>query len=194
MAYSLPPLPYATEALQPHFSQDAMAYHHGIHHREHVDLLNGLVEGSDFATVPLESLVLKSSGDIFNHAAEHWNHTFYWSSLAPDGGGEPEGALRDALEETFGSVDRFRTIFTDKAVRLFGAGWTWLVRNKDGSLSIENLSNAGTPITAGQTPLLACDMWEHAYYIDHRNRRRDYLAAFWACVNWAFAAQNLRGD
>ena len=190
MAFELPALPYAKDALAPHISAETLEFHHGKHHQTYVTNLNNLVPGTEFEGLSLEEIVVKSSGGIFNNAAQIWNHTFYWNSLAPNAGGEPTGELADAINATFGSFAKFKEEFTKTAVTTFGAGWAWLVKNPDGSLALVSTSNAGCPLTAGQTPLLTCDVWEHAYYIDFRNARPAYLEAFWALVNWDFAAKN----
>ncbi|MCX7073667.1 MAG: superoxide dismutase [Fe] [Methylococcales bacterium] len=190
MAFELPALPYAKDALAPHISAETLEFHHGKHHQTYVTNLNNLVPGTEFEGLSLEEIVVKSSGGIFNNAAQIWNHTFYWNSLAPNAGGEPTGELADAINVTFGSFAKFKEEFTKTAVTTFGAGWAWLVKNPDGSLALVSTSNAGCPLTAGQTPLLTCDVWEHAYYIDFRNARPAYLEAFWALVNWDFAAKN----
>ncbi len=190
MAFELPALPYAKDALAPHISAETLEFHHGKHHQTYVTNLNNLVPGTEFEGLSLEEIVVKSSGGIFNNAAQIWNHTFYWNSLAPNAGGEPTGELADAINVTFGSFAKFKEEFTKTAITTFGAGWAWLVKNPDGSLALVSTSNAGCPLTAGQTPLLTCDVWEHAYYIDFRNARPAYLEAFWALVNWDFAAKN----
>jgi Fe-Mn family superoxide dismutase len=191
MAFELPALPYAQDALEPHISAETLGFHYGKHHATYVAKLNGLVEGTDMADKSLEEVVKSSSGGIFNNAAQIWNHTFYWHSLSPNGGGEPIGALGDAITAKWGSFDDFKAAFNDKAVNNFGSSWTWLVKNADGSLEIVNTSNAGTPITdEGVTPLMTVDLWEHAYYIDYRNVRPNYLGGFWSLVNWEFASAN----
>jgi Fe-Mn family superoxide dismutase len=193
MAFTLPALPYAKDALEPHISAETLDFHHGKHHNTYVTKLNGLIEGSEFAGQSLEAIILGSSGGVFNNAAQIWNHTFYWNSLAPNAGGEPTGPLADAITTAFGSFAEFKAKFTDSAVNNFGSGWTWLVKNTDGSLAIVNTSNAATPLSDGVTPLITCDVWEHAYYIDYRNVRPNYLEAFWALANWEFAAANFAG-
>ncbi|GAA3912225.1 Fe-Mn family superoxide dismutase [Litoribacillus peritrichatus] len=191
MAFELPALPYEINALEPHISQETLEFHHGKHHNTYVQKLNGLVEGTDLANKTLEEIIKTSEGGVFNNAAQIWNHTFYWNSLSPNGGGQPTGALADAINAAFGSFEEFQAKFNDKAVNNFGSSWTWLVKKADGSLDIVNTSNAGTPITEeGVTPLITVDLWEHAYYIDYRNVRPEYLKGFWALVNWDFAAQN----
>ncbi|MGL4459643.1 MAG: superoxide dismutase [Fe] [Plesiomonas shigelloides] len=191
MSFELPALPYAKNALEPHLSAETLEYHYGKHHNTYVVNLNNLVPGTVFEGKSLEDIVKTSSGPIFNNAAQVWNHTFYWNCLAPQAGGEPTGALADAINQAFGSFDAFKTQFNDAAVKNFGSGWTWLVKKADGSLAIVNTSNAGCPLTEGHTPLLTVDVWEHAYYIDYRNVRPNYLNGFWALVNWNFVAKNL---
>lgn len=190
MAFELPELPYAINALEPHISQETLEYHHGKHHNTYVTKLNGLIPGTEFEGKSLEDIIKSSSGGVFNNSAQVWNHTFYWHSLSPNGGGTPSGALGDAINAKWGSFEAFQKEFDEKAVTNFGSGWTWLVKNSDGSLEIVNTSNAGTPITEGQTPIITVDVWEHAYYIDYRNARPKYLEAFWKLANWDFAAEN----
>lgn len=190
MAFTLPELPYALDALEPRISKETLEYHYGKHHQTYVTNLNNLIEGTDMANDSLEDIVKKSSGGVFNNAAQVWNHTFYWNSLSPNGGGEPTGALADAINAKWGSVDNFKAEFNKSAAGNFGSGWTWLVKKADGSLDIVNTSNAGTPLTTDDVPVLTCDVWEHAYYIDTRNSRPQYLENFWALVNWDFASKN----
>ncbi len=190
MAFELPELPYAKDALEPHISAETLEFHHGKHHATYVTKLNGLIPGTEFDGKSLEDIIKSSSGGVFNNAAQIWNHTFYWNSLSPNGGGAPTGALADAITAKWGSFEAFQTEFNDKAVNNFGSSWTWLVKNSDGSLDIVNTSNAATPITGDQTPIITVDLWEHAYYIDFRNLRPKYLEAFWALANWEFAAEN----
>ncbi|MEH6470709.1 MAG: superoxide dismutase [Fe] [Halopseudomonas sp.] len=192
MSFELPPLPYAKDALQPHISAETLEYHHGKHHNTYVVKLNGLIPGTEYENKTLEQIITSApAGGVFNNAAQIWNHSFYWSCLSPNGGGEPSGAVADAINSAFGSFDEFKAKLTDSAINNFGSSWTWLVKNADGSLAIVNTSNAGCPLTAGQTPLLTVDLWEHAYYIDYRNLRPDYMNAFWSLVNWEFVASNL---
>ncbi len=193
MQHQLPPLPYALDALQPHISKETLEFHYGKHHQAYVTNLNNLVKGTEFENASLEDIIRKSSGGIFNNAAQVWNHTFYWSCLAPRAGGEPKRPLADAVSRKFGSFAAFKEVFSKSAVGNFGSGWTWLVRKGDGSVDIVNTSNAATPLTGPDKPLLTCDVWEHAYYVDYRNRRPDYVAAFWNLVNWEFAAKNFAG-
>ncbi|BBC39457.1 superoxide dismutase [Fe] [Photobacterium damselae subsp. piscicida] len=192
MAFELPALPYAKDALEPHISAETLEYHYGKHHNTYVVKLNGLVEGTDLADKSLEEIIKSSAGGVFNNAAQVWNHTFYWHCLSPNAGGEPTGEVAEAINKAFGSFEVFKAQFTDSAVNNFGSGWTWLVKNTDGTLTIMNTSNAGCPIVEeGITPLLTVDVWEHAYYIDYRNLRPTYMDAFWALVNWDFVAKNL---
>lgn len=194
MAFELPELPYAKDALAPHISAETLEFHYGKHHATYVTKLNGLVPGTEYESMPLEDIIKQSSGPVFNNAAQVWNHTFYWHCLSPNGGGEPSGALAAAIDKQWGSFAAFKTEFDDKAVNNFGSSWTWLVKNSDGSLAIVNTSNAGTPLTdSGVTPVLTVDLWEHAYYIDYRNVRPQYLEAFWKLVNWEFANSNFAG-
>ncbi len=190
MEHALPALPYPLDGLQPHISKETLEFHYGKHHQTYVTNLNNLIKGTEFESASLEEIVKKSSGGVFNNAAQIWNHTFYWNSLSPKGGGAPSGALAAAIDKKWGSFDAFKEAFTKSAVGNFGSSWTWLVKKTDGSLDIVNTSNAATPVTTADTPLITCDLWEHAYYIDYRNRRPDYLGAFWSLVNWDFASEN----
>ncbi|HBI21570.1 MAG TPA: superoxide dismutase [Fe] [Legionella sp.] len=192
MTFTLPELPYAMDALSPHISKETLEYHYGKHHQAYVTNLNKLIVDSDFALMTLEQVIKKSSGGIFNNAAQVWNHTFYWHCLSPNGGGEPSGKLADAIRLAFGSFAAFQEQFTQTAIATFGSGWAWLVQDEQDRLKIISTSNAATPMTEGLTALLTCDVWEHAYYIDYRNARPTYLNAFWQLVNWDFAASNLR--
>ncbi len=192
MTFTLPKLPYASAALAPHISEETLDYHYGKHHQAYVTNLNKLVADTDFASMSLEEVINQSSGGIFNNAAQVWNHTFYWHCLSPNGGGEPQGKLADAINKEFGSFEKFQTQFTQTAATTFGSGWAWLVQNDAGDLKIISTSNAGTPMTEGLHALMTCDVWEHAYYIDYRNVRPDYINAFWKLVNWEFVASNLR--
>ena len=191
MEHTLPALPYAMDALAPHISKETLEFHYGKHHQTYVTNLNNLIKGTEFESASLEDIVRKSSGGVFNNAAQVWNHTFYWHCLAPNAGGAPSGALADAINAKWGSFDAFKDAFTKSAVGNFGSGWTWLVKKADGSLDIVNTSNAATPLTGADKPLMTCDVWEHAYYVDYRNRRPDYMAAFWALVNWDFVAKQM---
>ncbi|UYG03182.1 superoxide dismutase [Fe] [Halomonas sp. LR3S48] len=190
MAFELPALPYEKNALEPYISAETLEYHYGKHHQAYVTKLNELIEGTDNADKSLEEIIKSSSGGLFNQAAQVWNHTFYWHCLAPNGGGEPTGALAEAISARFGSFAKFKETFNASAVANFGAGWTWLIKTADGGVDIVNTSNADTPIAHGQTPLLTIDVWEHAYYIDYRNARPKYLENVWSVLNWDFVAQN----
>jgi len=190
MPFQLPPLPYPKNALAPTITEETLEFHYGKHHQTYVTNLNNLVEGTEFAGKSLEQIITSSSGGMFNNAAQVWNHTFYWHCLSPNGGGEPTGDLANVINRTFGSFEKFKEEFTKCAVTTFGSGWAWLVKNADGTLALVSTSNAGCPLTTDQKPLLTCDVWEHAYYIDYRNARPAYLEAFWKLVNWEFAAEN----
>lgn len=192
MAFTLPALPYSLDALAPHISKETLEYHYGKHHQAYVNNLNKLIPGTAFENLSLEDIIKKASGGIFNNAAQIWNHTFYWHCMSPNGGGEPVGKLADLINKSFGSFAAFKEQFTQAAATTFGSGWAWLVQDKDGALKITSTSNAGTPMTEGQQALLTCDVWEHAYYIDYRNARPDYINAFWSVINWDFVAANLR--
>ncbi len=187
MAFELPALPYAKDALAPHISAETLEYHYGKHHKTYVDKLNGLVPGTEYEGKSLEDIIKTSSGGVFNNAAQIWNHTFYWNCLSPNGGGEANGAVAEAINKAFGSFDKFKEEFTNSAINNFGSAWTWLVKKADGSVAIVNTSNAQTPLTdASVKAILTVDVWEHAYYIDYRNSRPNYLNAFWSLVNWEF--------
>ena len=190
MHFELPPLPYEKNALEPHISAETIEYHYGKHHNTYVTNLNNLIANTEYDGKSLEEIIKSSTGVIFNNAAQVWNHTFYWNCLTPGGGGEPAGALLEAITKKFGSFDEFKKLFTQKAITTFGSGWAWLVKNADNTLEIISTSNAETPMTGGKTALLTCDVWEHAYYIDYRNARPDYVAAFWNLVNWNFVVKN----
>lgn len=191
MAFELPPLPYEKNALAPHISEETLEYHYGKHHKTYVDKLNGLIPGTEFENKSLEDIIKSSSGGVFNNAAQIWNHTFYWHCLSPSGGGEATGVVGEAIVKAFGTFEKFKEEFTNSAATNFGSGWTWLVKKSDGSVGIVNTSNAGTPLTDDSVkPLLTVDVWEHAYYIDYRNSRPNYMEAFWALVNWDFVNEN----
>ena len=193
MAFELPPLPYAKNALAPHLSEETLEYHYGKHHAAYVAKLNELVANTKFAAMSLEEIVKSADkGPLFNNAAQHWNHSFYWNCLAPKAGGTPDGELAAAIKRDFKSFEDFVAQFSNAAVSQFGSGWAWLVRKGDGSLAIESTSNAENPLTRNLHPLLVCDVWEHAYYIDYRNARAKYVEAFWNLVNWKFVAANLK--
>lgn len=193
MSFTLPDLPYARDALAPHISAETLDYHYGKHHKTYVDKLNGMVEGTQYADMSLEEVVRNSEGGVFNNAAQIWNHTFYWNCLSPNGGGEPTGELAAAITRDFGSFEAFRDQFSQTAINTFGSGWAWLVQNPDGTLALVSTSNAETPLTGEAKPLLTCDVWEHAYYVDYRNARPSYVEAFWHLVNWEFVASQMNG-
>ena len=185
----LPELPWPRDALKPHLSKETLDFHYGKHHAAYVTNLNKLLPGTPCENMTLEEIIQKApAGPLFNNAAQVWNHTFYWNCLSPKGGGEPEGKLAEAIQNDFGSLAKFKEKFSDAAVKQFGSGWAWLVRTKDGKLAVESTGNAGNPLKEGKTPLLTCDVWEHAYYIDYRNARPKYVEAFWKIVNWEHAA------
>ena len=190
MAHELPALPYDMNALEPTISKETLEFHYGKHHQTYVTNLNNLVAGTEFENSSLEEIVIKSSGGIFNNAAQIWNHSFYWNCLGPNAGGAPSGTLAVAINSAFGSFEEFKKQFAQSAATNFGSGWTWLVKNGDGSVEIVNTSNAATPLTDGKTPLLTIDVWEHAYYIDYRNARPKYLEEIWNVVNWDFVGTN----
>jgi len=191
MAIELPPLPWARDALAPHISAETIDYHYGKHHQTYVTNLNNQIKGTEFEDLPLEEIIRKSSGGMFNNAAQIWNHTFYWNCLSPNGGGEPTGVLADKINQAFGDFAKFKEEFTKTSVGTFGSGWGWLVQRPDGSLALASTSNAGTPLTGSDRALLTCDVWEHAYYIDYRNARPKYVEAFWNLVNWDFVTSQL---
>ncbi len=193
MAFELPALPYEKNALEPYISAETMEYHYGKHHQTYVTNLNNLLPGSGFEGKDLETIIKTSSGGMFNNAAQVWNHTFFWNGLKPNGGGQPAGALADAINASFGSFDKFKEEFTKVAVGTFGSGWAWLVKKADGKLALASTTGAGNPMTSGDIPLLTCDVWEHAYYIDYRNARPKFIEAFWNLVNWDFVAKNFAG-
>lgn len=190
MPFQLPELPYSQNALEPHISAETLEYHHGKHHKTYVDKLNELIVGTDFSNKTLEDIIKTSNGPIFNNAAQVWNHTFYWHCLAPHAGGEPDGKLGQMIAKTFGSFAQFKEQFSKIAIGTFGSGWGWLVKDTNQELKIISTSNAANPLTENLIPLLTCDVWEHAYYIDYRNARAKYVEAFWSLVNWKFVADN----
>ena len=190
MIHELPALPYAKDSLLPHISAETIEYHYGKHHQAYVTNLNNLIKGTEFEALSLEDIILQSAGGVFNNAAQVWNHTFYWSCLSPNGGGAPTGAVADAIDAKWGSFDAFKEAFSKAAIGTFGSGWAWLVKNTAGELEIVSTSNAATPMTNGQTALMTCDVWEHAYYVDYRNARPKYVEIFWNLVNWDFVAAN----
>ncbi|KTD14012.1 superoxide dismutase [Fe] [Legionella israelensis] len=191
MSFSLPKLPYALDALEPHISRETLEYHYGKHHQAYVNNLNKLIADTEYEQMSLEDIIKKSKEGVFNNAAQTWNHTFYWNCMSPDGDGEPSGKLADEIKKTFGSFDAFKEQFSQAAISQFGSGWAWLVQDKNGHLKITSTSNAGTPMTNEENALLTCDVWEHAYYIDYRNARPDYVKSFWEIVNWDFVADNM---
>lgn len=190
MKHELPDLPYPLDALEPHMSRETLEYHHGKHHATYVEKLNGLIEGTEFADADLVDIVRRADGAVFNNGAQAWNHAFFWNCLAAEGGASPTGELAQAIERDFGGTDALREKLSDAFSNLFGSGWIWLVRQSDGSLAVSATQNAGNPLTEGQVPLLTCDAWEHAYYIDYRNAKAKYFDGFWQRVNWHFVAQN----
>jgi Fe-Mn family superoxide dismutase len=193
MAFKLPDLPYAKDALAPYISAETLEFHHGKHHAAYLNRLNELINNTDWASQTLEDIIRKAGpGVLFNQAAQHFNHSFYWTCMKPNGGGTPGGKLGDAITKTFGGFDQFKKQFTDVSVGQFGSGWAWLAQKADGSLAIYSTPNAETPLTRNDTPLLTCDVWEHAYYIDYRNARPTYVQAFWNVVNWDFVSSNLK--
>lgn len=191
MEHTLPALPYPRDALAPHISEETLDYHYGKHHQAYVTNLNNLIKGTEFENSSLEEIIKKSSGGIYNNSAQIWNHTFFWDSLKPNGGGEPKGALADAITKKWGSFEDFKKAFQASAVGNFGSGWTWLVKKADGGVDIVNMGAAGTPLTTGDKALLTIDVWEHAYYIDYRNARPKFVETFLASLaNWDFAEKN----
>ncbi|HOX80522.1 MAG TPA: superoxide dismutase [Bacteroidales bacterium] len=191
MKHELPPLPWAKNALEPYISQQTIEFHYGKHHQTYVNNLNNLIVGTPFENSNLEDIILRAEGGIFNNGAQVWNHTFYWNCLMPNGRSEPMGRLGEAIKRDFGSFEAFKENFTSAAVSLFGSGWAWLVKNPHGHLEIIQESNAGNPLRWGKTPLLACDVWEHAYYLDKQNRRADYVADFWKIIHWNAVEERL---
>ena len=190
MEHTLPPLPYAKDALQPHISAETLEYHYGKHHQAYVTNLNNLIKGTEFENLSLEEIIKISQGGVFNNSAQVWNHTFFWNCMTPNGGGAPTGPVADAINAKWGSFDKFKEEFQKSAVGNFGSGWTWLVKKTDGTVDIVNTSNAGTPLTTDNVALLTCDVWEHAYYIDYRNARPKFVEAWWNVVNWDFVNKN----
>jgi superoxide dismutase, Fe-Mn family len=191
MPHELPNLPFEMNALEPHISEKTLSFHYGKHHAGYVAKLNAAVAGTELEGKTLEELIMSQSGGIFNNAAQIWNHTFYWNSMSPNGGGEPTGAIAGKIDEAFGSFEEFKTAFTAAAGGHFGSGWAWLVMNSNGGLEIVDTHDAGNPLTDGLTPILTCDVWEHAYYIDRKNARPAYIAAWWELVNWDWANQTI---
>lgn len=191
MIHELPKLPYEMNALEPFISQRTIEFHYGKHHQAYVTNLNKLIVGTEFENASLEDIVRKASGGIFNNGAQVWNHTFYWNCMKPNGGGEPAGKLADAILKHFGSFAEFKEKFSNAGATLFGSGWAWLVKKEDGNLEITQESNAGNPLRSSGTPLLTCDVWEHAYYLDKQNLRPGYIADFWNLVDWDAVARRL---
>jgi len=191
MEHTLPPLPYAKDALQPTMSAETLEYHYGKHHQAYVTNLNNLIKGTEYENMPLEEIIKKSQGGVFNNSAQVWNHTFFWNCMTPNGGGAPTGPVADAINAKWGSFDKFKEEFQKSAVGNFGSGWTWLVKKTDGTVDIVNTSNAATPLTTENKALLTVDVWEHAYYIDYRNARPKFVESWWNIVNWDFVNQNL---
>ncbi|MDH4157399.1 MAG: superoxide dismutase [Fe] [candidate division Zixibacteria bacterium] len=190
MAHQLPSLPFDMDGLAPHISSETLKYHYGKHHQAYVTNLNKLIAGTEFEAATLEEIIKKATGGIYNNGAQVWNHTFYWNCLSPGGGGRPKGPLAAALDKVFGSFEEFQKQFSQTAITTFGSGWAWLVRDAEGSLALVSTSNAGNPLRDNEKPLLTCDVWEHAYYIDYRNARPAYVTAFWNIVNWEFVEKN----
>ncbi len=193
MDFKLPELPYALNALSPHIGEKTLEFHYGKHHKAYVDNLNNLVKGTKFENASLEQIIREAEGGIYNNGAQVWNHTFYFSAFSGEGSREPLGIMADAINRSFGSFDQFKEKFSNAAATLFGSGWAWLVKNNDGSLEIIQESNAGNPLRAGLTPVLTCDVWEHAYYLDYQNRRVDYIKSFWNILNWDQISKRYQG-
>lgn len=191
MEHKLPALPYTKDALEPHISAETLNYHHDKHHRSYIENLNKLIKGTNHENKPLTEIVMSSEGDLFNNAAQAWNHDFYWKCLSPNGGGDAKGKVNEMIQERWGNFSKFKDEFSEQAGNHFGSGWTWLVINRSNKLEILNTTNAGSPVAEGLKPLLTLDIWEHAYYIDYRNKRPDYITAFWNVVNWDFVNENL---
>ncbi|WP_319226821.1 superoxide dismutase [Draconibacterium orientale] len=189
MAFSLPKLPYANNALEPVISEKTIEFHYGKHHQAYVNNLNGLIEGTEFEKASLEDIIKKADGGIFNNGAQVWNHTFYFMQFGPDGCKEPKDDLKAAIDAKFGSFDAFKEAFSKAAATLFGSGWAWLVVDENGELEIVQTSNAGNPLRDGKKPLLTCDVWEHAYYLDKQNARPAYVADFWKIVDWKVVSE-----
>jgi Fe-Mn family superoxide dismutase len=193
MAFELPKLPYAMDALAPNISAETLEFHHGKHHATYVTNLNNLIKGGKFENAPLQQIIKEAGpGPLFNNAAQHFNHSFYWTSLKPHGGGEPAGKVADGIKKAFGDFAAFKKKFSETATTHFGSGWAWLVEKSDGALDVVGTHDADTPVDHGTKPILTCDVWEHAYYIDYRNARAKYVEAWWNLVNWDFANANLK--
>ena len=191
MEHKLPDLPYSKEALQPHISAETLEYHHGKHHKAYVTKLNELIKGTEFENMALEDIIVKAEGPVFNNAAQHWNHSFFWNCLSPNAGGNPDGKIADLINKKFGDFNKFKDEFSKMAVANFGSGWTWIVQTDNGAIELMNTGNADTPLNHGKKALMTLDVWEHAYYIDYRNSRPDFIKAFWNLVNWNFVNENI---
>lgn len=191
MEHKLPDLPYSKEALQPHISAETLEYHHGKHHKAYVTKLNELIKGTEFENMALEDIIVKAEGPVFNNAAQHWNHSFFWNCLSPKSGGNPDGKIAELINRKFGSFDKFKDEFSKMAVANFGSGWTWIVQTDNGEIELMNTGNADTPLKHGKKALMTLDVWEHAYYIDYRNSRPDFIKAFWNLANWNFVNENI---
>lgn len=194
MEHQLPELPYSKTALQPHISSETLEYHHGKHHKAYVTKLNELIRGTEFETKSLDEIIKKAEGPVFNNAAQHWNHSFFWNCMSPQGGGTPTGQIAELINKKFGNFDKFKEEFSKLAVGNFGSGWTWIVRGSNGDIELMNTGNADNPMKHGKKALLTLDVWEHAYYIDYRNARPDFVKAFWNLTNWNFVNQNLNQE
>ncbi|MCX8514070.1 MAG: superoxide dismutase [Fe] [Burkholderiales bacterium] len=190
MEHKLPVLPYQLDQLAPYLSKETLEFHYGKHHQTYITNLNNLIKGTEFENLSLEEIIKKSNGGVFNNAAQIWNHTFYWHCLTPNSAQAPSGKLLEAINKKWGSFEEFKKAFNQTCITTFGSGWGWLVKNASGELELVSTSNAATPLTTANIPLLTCDVWEHAYYIDYRNSRPNYLDAFWKIVNWDFVAKN----
>ncbi|MBE8222134.1 MAG: superoxide dismutase [Fe] [Bdellovibrionales bacterium] len=192
MSFTINKLPFEKNALEPHISSETLDYHYDKHHQAYLTKLNDAVKGTDLENKSLEELITSQKAGIFNNAAQVWNHSFYWNCLSPQGGGQASGKIKELIEKKWDSFDNFKEAFSTACATNFGSGWTWLVQNSDGNIEILSTSNAGSPLTSNQTPLLTCDVWEHAYYVDYRNARPKYIQAFWNLVNWDFVNSNLK--
>lgn len=194
MEHQLPELPYSKTALQPHISSETLEYHHGKHHKAYVTKLNELIKGTEFENKSLDEIIKKAQGPVFNNAAQHWNHSFFWNCMSPQGGGTPTGQIAELINKKFGNFDKFKEEFSKLAVGNFGSGWTWIVKGSNGDIELMNTGNADNPMKHGKKALLTLDVWEHAYYIDYRNARPDFVKAFWNLTNWNFVNQNLNQE
>lgn len=194
MEHQLPELPYSKTALQPHISSETLEFHHGKHHKAYVTKLNELIKGTEFENKSLDEIIKKAQGPVFNNAAQHWNHSFFWNCMSPQGGGTPTGQIAELINKKFGNFDKFKEEFSKLAVGNFGSGWTWIVKGSNGDIELINTGNADNPMKHGKKALLTLDVWEHAYYIDYRNARPDFVKAFWNLTNWNFVNQNLNQE